>query len=470
MTRQLTDIFLNRVSSTDLSLPFQLYLDQFSSSQKRHVFLKFFSWCDFKKFHLPEIDEVTLLAYQSDCADNGYTLPSGWLNSVRRLNSTLPQEARLALQSPQEEEGARQQQFKSLSSNLQSQIEELVACCAPGGDKASRAVVRRQLLRALELAEKQGCEIAALDQFWAPETLQIFDKCTYGQPDIKKWQESLSAEKMRYEHLRIGCLFAKKVSKDMSMLARLKSLLVTSGSPKERNLSFEDAAAARELATPEALELLKNTCRTKIEAFCIKPTGRRLPVAQTAANALIQLASGQPRSVVVKSAEFAGVPRLIPGTDRKRPMLILTIPQKFRRRSKKKQPKRIVSVEETVTEETQCCFDQFWLAFLQHFGQPPRFLNERCDFEQVQATGSTRNPETYSTTLRHLGEKIGLHLTPEILKLAVVALLKQAGVSDEDAARSLGIRQMVNFRRSFRDLLDDGTDQLFADGVDSDDD
>jgi hypothetical protein len=112
------------------------------------------------------------------------------------------------------------------------------------------------------------------------------------------------------------------------------------------------------------------------------------------------------------------------------------------------------SFEEAMSDETIALIDAYWLAVWRRTGEPPVWLLGHRD-------GTEKSAAAFPNGTAKFGKSIGVKLTPEMLRIAVVAALYRGNVSREDIAAILGINQMINLDSRFRVFVGaDAADKL----------
>ncbi len=110
-------------------------------------------------------------------------------------------------------------------------------------------------------------------------------------------------------------------------------------------------------------------------------------------------------------------------------------------------------IEDSLSPETIGLLDRFHAAHRRAFGEPGLLF--------AHGDGEAKDDSTLSDGVRRLGRRIGLVLTPTILRSFTVACLirhQRAHPEDidlTDVKNHLGIDQRVNFESRFGPLLDD---------------
>ncbi|WP_294537288.1 hypothetical protein [uncultured Rhodoblastus sp.] len=422
-----------RVDLTSL-LPLWQILLRAVDKESYYAFTKLASWSTRRGKDVLDVTEADLLAFGAayeaagrQSVDVKVERIRSIVAKLRRNGSTFPLPS---LAAPQKRQTPRKDQYANLPQAFKDDFHEHFALCMPNATSASQISRKNFLLRMIALAEgelgKGG--IARLFQIWSKNSLRAMKNANWGDTDGNPQDPTSSGVHNRSKLLEIGVQNARKVLKDPKLAKWLKGVH-KKGVKRSNEIPGEKIEAVGKIST-EVLRKIASHARAVIREFVAGLGGPHdLERAQIAVAILVVLVTCFKRGDVMK-VKFAGPPRKIPGKiSIERPELVQAL-------------HTATSLEEEMTAETTALIDAYWLAFWRRTGEPPVWLLGHRDGEEKSAAA-------FPNGVAKFGKSIGIKVTPEMLRIAVVAGMYRGNVSREDIAAILGIKQLVNLDSRF---------------------
>ena len=118
------------------------------------------------------------------------------------------------------------------------------------------------------------------------------------------------------------------------------------------------------------------------------------------------------------------------------------------------------SLEKHMSAETVEAIDSYWMMFWRRTGAPPVVL--LCNRD-----GKPKSAAAFPNGVAKFGRAIDVSLTPQLLRIAVVAAMFEAKAKPDDIAATLGIKQLVNLESRFKAFIDEDAAEQMADEITS---
>ena len=338
----------------------------------------------------------------------------------------------------------RVEQYENLPEALKVGLDDLILYNSANSE-ATKARKRRQILRAIDLAQQGGAVVFQLNDLWDIPTIMILENAGWGSSH-EPWQGDPNAVEFLHAVLSMGMHYCFGVLKDIERGSFLRRLIKRA--PKRQSgINGADYAATLELDHND-LAAIVTASTSIVDNFLENPTvSGGFKNAQLSV-ALWLLLSTARRPCWISQITFTGPTRQI-GPGEVRGTLRYPDSPDF-------------DIEGEWREATIQRLDGFYRVSGKILGRPLVGLMELPG-------GGLRSPSDFPNWVRIFGEELGLKISPRILGLLVVRLLMpkedQSDNELERIARILGISQIINLKSRYGVFMKSGASQQHADGV-----
>jgi hypothetical protein len=439
-----------RVRPENLLPQWRIVRDQFKGKPEWYYLSKLAAYASARGRDASTCDEALLKQFGEAFGAAGSADIDRKLETIRReigkLRASQPNGPWPTINPSRRRIHARQAQRQTCTQVLLDDIEAYLSACMPNVKEGAKNARRNFLLRMIATAEAAlgaGC-IARLVDLFRADVLRALKARAWGAGAV---EETPSAVHNRCRLLEIGIAYFFDVEKSEQEAGRLHRLLQKG--PRRGNEVKPKMIGALQGLDQASLKAIGARSRQAVADFAAHDGGPGVLEHAQCGVGLILVLGAALRTGDVAKVEFDGEPRKIPGAIAlERKTLCLPGPTK-------------PNLEENFSDETVAAIDAYWIEFWRRTGKPPlRLLAHR--------NGDPKSSCSFAVAVGKFGAAIGLKLTPQLLRLAVVRALYATGASHDDVAATLGVKQLINVKSRFDGFSDEAARAKTSERVVSD--